>query len=106
MPAAGGAGARVGGGGAGGRGLGWLLLAAGVALVTPWFAAVGALAALLGAAYALGGGRLARAALPAWGLLWLAIPLPRRYDVALIAGLQDLVSRWSSTLLDAWGSTT
>lgn len=81
----------------------WLLLAAGVATVTPWFAAIGALAALLGAAYALGGGRLARAALPAWGLLWLAIPLPRRYDSAMIAGLQDLVSRWSGTALDALG---
>jgi exosortase len=83
--------------------LGWILLATGVALVTPWFAALGALTALLGAAYAVGGGRLTRAVLPAWGLLWLAIPAPRGFDTAMIVGLQDLVSRWSSTTLDVLG---
>lgn len=81
----------------------WLLLALGVALITPWFAAVGLLLGLAGAVYAIGGWRLSKAALPAWVFLWLAIPPPRKYDFYLIAKLQNVVSRWSSELLDLAG---
>ena len=83
--------------------LSWLALAAGVVCLTPWLAAVGLLTALLGAAFALGGGRLVRAVLPAWGLLWLAIPPPRQYDFVLVGRLQDVVGMGSSRLLDALG---
>ncbi len=81
----------------------WLLLALGVAVITPWFGAIGALLALLGAAFALGGRPLVRAALPAWGFLWLAVPPPREFDVTLVAKLQTVASHWSSRLLDVLG---
>jgi exosortase len=83
--------------------LAWLLLAAGVAFITPWFAAVGALVALWGASWAMGGWALVRRALPGWVFLWLVIPPPRRYDFVLIAKLQNLVSRWGSQVLDLLG---
>jgi exosortase len=82
--------------------LGWALLAFGVVFVSPGAGAVGALVTLLAALYALGGRVLVRAALPAWAFLWLAVPLPRRYDTMLITGLQSLVSGWASQFLDAF----
>jgi exosortase len=87
----------------GGAVVAWLLLALAVAVITPWFAAVAALVALLATAHALGGPRLVRPALPAWALLALAIPPPRGFDAAVIAGLQNVVSGWSSVLLDRLG---
>jgi exosortase len=81
----------------------WALLALGVVVITPWFAAVGMLLAALGALLAVGGWRLTRAALPGWAFLWLAIPPPRKYDFLLISKLQNVVSRWSSELLDLAG---
>lgn len=81
----------------------WAMLAFAVACISPGLGAFAALVALLLTAYTLGGWRLTVAALPAWGLLWLAIPPPRHYDVALIVKLQNLVSRWSSQLLDLIG---
>jgi exosortase len=78
----------------------WLLLGLSVLLVSPLGGSIAALLAVMTAAYALGGRRLAVALLPAWLFLWLAIPLPRHYDDALIASLQRLVSRLSSGLLD------
>ena len=84
-------------------GLAWLLLVVGVAFITPWFAAVGALVALFGAGCALGGWKLVRRALPGWAFLWLVIPPPRRYDFVLIAKLQNRVSQWGSQVLDVLG---
>lgn len=84
-------------------GMAWLLLAVGVAFITPWFAAVGALAAVLGALVALGGWPLARAALPGWAFLWLAIPPPRKFDFLLVTKLQNVVSRLADGWLDALG---
>ena len=81
---------------------GWGLLALGVLFVSPGFGAVGALVTLAAGVYALGGPALAKTSLPAWGFLWLAVPLPRRFDTMLVTGLQDLVSRWSSQFLDAF----
>ncbi len=81
----------------------WLMLAFAVACISPGVGALAALFALLLTAYTLGGWRLMAAALPAWGLLWLAIPPPKHFDVVLIVKLQNLVSRWSSQMLDLIG---
>lgn len=81
----------------------WVLLAAGVGFLTFWFAAVGALVAILAALLALGGKPLVLSALPAWAFLWLAIPPPRKYDFLLVAKLQGVVSRLADTLLDTLG---
>ena len=83
--------------------LAWLMLAAAIACISPGLGALAALVALLGAAYSLGGWKLTIAALPAWALLWLAIPPPKHLDVVLIVKLQNLVSRWSSRILDLIG---
>ncbi len=83
--------------------LSWVMLGSGVAFISPGIGALAALVALLSAAYSIGGRRLAVAAFPAWGLLWLAIPPPKHFDVVLIVKLQNLVSRWSSQLLDLIG---
>lgn len=83
--------------------VGWSLLGLGVLFLSPMAAAVGALVTLLGGIYGLGGRTLVRHALPAWAFLWLTIPLPRRYDLRLVTGLQDLVSQWSSQFLDIFG---
>jgi exosortase len=80
-----------------------VLLVIGVVFITPWFAAVGALLALLATGLALGGWKLVRSALPGWAFLWLVIPPPRRYDFVLIAKLQNLVSHWGSQALDLLG---
>ena len=81
----------------------WLMLAFAVACISPGSGALAALFVLLATAYTLGGWRLMVAAMPAWGLLWLAIPPPKHFDVVLIVKLQNLVSRWSSHLLDLIG---
>ncbi len=83
--------------------LAWLMLAAAVACISPGLGSLAALVALMGAAYTLGGWKLATAALPAWALLWLAIPPPKHLDVVLIVKLQNMVSGWSSRILDLLG---
>jgi hypothetical protein len=77
----------------------WLLLLASAVFVSPWLGCVVAQATLFVAAYTWGGGRLVRAALPAWVLLGLLIP---RYglDEFVRLSLQQLASRWSSAALD------
>ncbi|MFO0911100.1 MAG: exosortase U [Isosphaeraceae bacterium] len=79
---------------------GWALLAFSVIFVSTTASAVAFLVTLLAAIYAMGGGTLVRAALPAWAFLWLAVPFPRTIDLKIITGLQDLVSIWSSQILD------
>src|SRR5262249_5457985 len=81
----------------------WVVVAVGVAFISRWFAAVGALLAAAGAAVALGGWPLAKAALPAWVFLWMTIPPPRKYDFVLVARLQDVVSRLAGMLLGTVG---
>ena len=49
-----------------------------------------ALVTLLATAFSLGGRRLVGRLLPAWLLLWLAIPLPGRLDRQFIATLRGL----------------
>lgn len=82
-------------------GLGWALLAGGVALQSPLGGAIAFLATLAAAGYGLGGGSFVRKAWPAWAVLWLAIPPTRRIDQWLVSTLQDTVSRWASEMLDA-----
>jgi exosortase len=82
--------------------VGWGLLLFGVVFVSHSAALIGGLLTLFAAILAIGGWPLMRAALPAWAFLWLAVPLPRGYDLSLVSGLQDLVSRWSSHFLDAF----
>jgi len=81
----------------------WGLLAVAVLISSPWLAAVAALCTLATLAYTLGGLTLTRALLPAWLLLWLAIPLPLGFDERLIHLLQDGTTRFSSRVLDVFG---
>jgi exosortase len=83
--------------------LAWFVLVLAELLYSSWLAAVAALALLAAALFTLGGGRLLRAALPAWLLLWLAVPPPFELDRSLILGLQSLTARWSSSALDVLG---
>jgi exosortase len=75
----------------------------GVLLFSPWFAALAALLLLLGVAYGVGGWLLLRQWLPAWSLLWLAIPPPLNMDQRLVLFLQAFVSRVTGKLLDLFG---
>jgi exosortase len=79
------------------------LLAAADLLDSSWLGAVAALALLPAALHAAGGGRLLRAALPAWVLLWLVVPPPFELDRQLILWLQSLVAGWASGVLDLLG---
>jgi exosortase len=81
----------------------WALLAAACAVGSAWLATVGAMVALLAIAHALGGGRLMRSLLPAWGLLWLAIPPPLGLDYQLVTLLQGQATSLSSRVLDMLG---
>ena len=84
-------------------GAAWAALAVAELLYSSWLGAVAALAALGAALYAVGGGRLFRALLPAWLLLWLAVPPPFELDRQLVLGLQSLTARWASAVLDSLG---
>ena len=84
-------------------GAGWAMLVVALAFLSPPLAAVAALTTLPAAVYALGGWPLLRAALPAWGMLWLLITPPKQLDFTLIAKLQTVVSHWTSRLLDVLG---
>jgi exosortase len=83
--------------------LGWGMLAVSVLFVSSTAGAIASLFTLAVALFTLGGKRLLLPALPAWGLLWLTIPPPRQLDYLLISKLQNVVSRWSSELLDIFG---
>jgi exosortase len=81
----------------------WALLAVACLIGSPWLGTVAALGAAAAVAYSVGGGRLARALLPAWGLLVLALPPPVRLDGQLIGLLQAAATRCSSRVLDLMG---
>jgi exosortase len=81
-------------------GVAWAFLGLAVLLMSPWLGTVAALVAVPAAAYGWGGGRLVRHVLPAWALLWVAVPPPGDLDGTLVAGLQSVASNWSSALLD------
>jgi exosortase len=84
-------------------GFAWALLAAAELLYSSWLGAVSALLLLAAILFAVGGGRLLRQALPAWLLLWLAVPPPFELDRQLILSLQTLTAQWSSRVLDLLG---
>jgi exosortase len=84
-------------------GMAWALLAVAELLYSSWLGAVAALVLLGAALFAAGGGRLFRAALPAWLLLWLVIPPPFELDRQLILSLQTFTAGWSSRILDFLG---
>ena len=84
--------------------LAWGLLALAEVLYSTWLAATAALVLLAALLYALGGGRLFRQALPAWLLLWTAVPPPLELDRNLILWLQSLTAGWSSAVLDFLGT--
>jgi exosortase len=81
----------------------WVLLAGACVLGSAWLGTVAALLATLSVADSLGGDRLLRALLPAWGLLWLAVPPPLGLDNALVTLLQAAATRWSCRMLDLLG---
>ena len=81
----------------------WLALALAVLLVSPGLGAAVALLTLLVVVYAWGGGLLVWRLLPAWLLLWLAVPLPFGYDVLLSNSLRALAIRAGSEVVDLLG---
>jgi exosortase len=81
----------------------WALLVGACLIGSAWLGTVAAMLATLGVAFAIGGERLLRSLLPAWGLLWLAIPPPIGLDYELVALLQATATRWSSRVLDVLG---
>ncbi|TVS17280.1 MAG: hypothetical protein EA424_12915 [Planctomycetaceae bacterium] len=78
------------------------LLAASVALRSPWLGTVSLVVSLLGLLLSFGSEATVRL-LPVWMLLWLLLPLPFRWDQRLTLVIQDLSSRGGSALLDLWG---
>jgi exosortase len=75
-------------------------LGASVVLESPWFGAIGALLAVAGATYAVGGRRLLQAVMPAWVLLWLGIRLPLTYDEKLAQALQSIAATRASSVMN------
>jgi exosortase len=80
-----------------------LILAVGALLESSLLGAFALLLSLAALLYGVGGRRLLLALLPAWALLWLAVPLPLELDRKLILTLQALTTQWSSHLLDLLG---
>lgn len=81
-------------------GIAAFLLVVAILLRTPWLAALAALASLFAFGHSMGGRSLMRRLWPAWGFLWLAVPLPLGLDVRLIQSLQRLATVWASGVID------
>jgi exosortase len=84
-------------------GLTWALLAGAVLLDSSWLGMVATLIGLAAVIIGAGGRALFRQLLPAWALLWLAVPLPFEYDRTVVLFLQTLTTWCSSDLLDLFG---
>lgn len=80
-----------------------LMLAVASIMGSPWIGAVTAICALAVGTYGIGGTKLLARMLPAWTLLWLAVPFPNNLDRTLITSLQLFTARWSSVVLDMLG---
>ncbi len=80
-----------------------LLLGAGVGLSSPFLGAASAIFAVGYLMISLTGIRALSSCLGAWTLLWILIPLPLGYDLALIAKLQAWTSAQASDVLDLIG---
>ena len=84
-------------------GLSMMLLIAAVIIYSPWLGAVSFIFAMGGMArYWAREGRLEQP-FGVWCLLWLLIPLPMNYDIALIQWLQGITTKISSRVLDLAG---
>ena len=68
-----------------------MLMVAGFS-ASSWLAMAAAMTTLLAGAYGIGGARLLRAVLPAWGFVALALLTPLRLELWLIGRLQSLVT--------------
>jgi len=84
-------------------GLALAFLTLAISMLVPGLGAVAAQVTLLAVAFSLGGRRLVRALLPAWLLLFLAIPLPASLVGPFIAVLQRLSSIGASHVLEVAG---
>ena len=84
-------------------GASFCLLAAGMALWSPWLGSLAAVLGLAGVVWWIGGGKLLRAAVPALVLVLTIIPPPLALDTQLMLYLRGLAVRWSSRLLDTLG---
>jgi exosortase len=79
------------------------LFAAAELFFSSWLGAVSTMVLLAALLYTFGGWRLFRLALPAWVLLWLAVPPPLELDRDLILALQGWTTRATSAVLDLLG---
>ena len=68
-----------------------------------WLAMAAAMTTLLAGAYGVGGPRLLRAVLPAWGFGAMALLTPLRWNLWLIGRLQSLVTTCAGPILDKLG---
>jgi len=84
-------------------GLALVLLILGFMILSTWLGAVAAQVTLLATAFSLGGRRLVGALLPAWLLLFMAIPLPGPLDGRFVAALQRLAAIGASHVLEVVG---
>ena len=78
-------------------------LLAGAVLYVRWFAPLAALLAGTAGVYAVGEGRVCRALCPAGILLAMLIPLPGRWDEAVLVSLRRLAVGAATPLLDGVG---
>lgn len=83
--------------------LGLVVLAAGVAMFSPWVVAVATLLTAAGLILGLAEPARWRQWLPVWALLWFLIPPPMGFDQEVVTRLQLTVSRASSLMLDVFG---
>ena len=84
-------------------GLSLAVLTLGILILSTWLGAVAAQMTLVATAFSLGGRRLVGCLLPAWFLLFLAIPLPLSLDEQFIAEMQRLTSIGASHVLEVTG---
>ncbi|HEX4149107.1 MAG TPA: archaeosortase/exosortase family protein, partial [Pirellulales bacterium] len=80
-----------------------LLMTAATLFWSPGLGLVAAMALVLAAGYAVGGGRLVASLLPIWGLGWLAIRPPLGLDLWLWGHIQSAVAALVHRVLDACG---
>ncbi len=81
----------------------WSMLVLAMLLSSTWLGCISFMLMVPTLIYAVGSYKAVRAALPAWVLLWFAIPPPLDLDRVLIFKLQNLTTGWSSGVLDTLG---
>lgn len=71
-----------------------------VTLQSPWIAGVSALLCTWAGLYSYGGRGLTGRLWQPWAFLWIALPLPLRFDETLTTFLQFRATEWASGVLD------